>query len=264
MIRFAPWWVVVLAATLGTRTVVAQEARSAERLAARSGSAPGSSLACPARRSIEGVSLAAAWTELHYRSGVDLVFSAERLPSRLVSCNCRRVTVATALNQLLAETQLTYMEMEGQVLIFRRATAPIHAPLGPNPYLVTTSTVKPAPTVVPLMAPQQTSAIAGQVTDSKTGQGVAGVDILLLGTKWRATTSVDGRYLLPDLSPGSYTLLARRIGYRSDSRAVTVTAGQDLTVDVVLQASVTTLQDVVVTAQKREERLTDVPVSVVA
>src|SRR5436309_8653084 len=68
MIKLMPWWVVVLAATLGARTVVAQEARSAERLAARSGSAPGSSLACPARLFIEGVSLAGALTELHYRS----------------------------------------------------------------------------------------------------------------------------------------------------------------------------------------------------
>src|SRR5262245_39330 len=59
-------------------------------------------LARPARLQVGGALLADALTALHQRSGVDLLFLPERLPSRqVVSCDCLAATVGEALEQLL-------------------------------------------------------------------------------------------------------------------------------------------------------------------
>jgi iron complex outermembrane receptor protein len=108
----------------------------------------------------------------------------------------------------------------------------------------------------------QPGRVGGQVTDGVKHEGIAGAEVLLEGTKWRTLTGEDGRYVLADVAPGSYTITARRIGYARQSEPVTVADGQEVTVDFALQPVAATLGEVVVMAQKREERLIDVPQSV--
>jgi iron complex outermembrane receptor protein len=104
--------------------------------------------------------------------------------------------------------------------------------------------------------------VSGRVTDGRTGQGLAGTEVLLQGTQSRTVTDQDGGYRLTDVAAGSYVLLVRRIGYAPEHRQVVVTASQETTVDVALQLASTRLQDLVVSAEKREERLQDVPIPV--
>src|SRR5688572_27957518 len=89
--------------------------------------------------------------------------------------------------------------------------------------------------------------ISGPLTDATRGSGMGGVDVSLAGTRWRAATGADGRYRLVDITLGSHTLLVRRIGHGQDRRAVTIRAVQDATVDVILQARPTVLDEVIVT-----------------
>jgi TonB-linked SusC/RagA family outer membrane protein len=92
----------------------------------------------------------------------------------------------------------------------------------------------------------QTGAISGQVTDGRSAVGVAGVTIEVQGTRLAAITRADGRYRLGVVPPGSYTLIARRIGYAS-ARQPAVVAGSEMTVNFAIQPAAVSLDEVVVT-----------------
>ncbi len=107
--------------------------------------------------------------------------------------------------------------------------------------------------------------VAGRVTDAKTGRPIVGASVVLVGTGWHTTTGDDGRYRLHDVTSGSYTLTASRIGYAKQSQSVTVVAGQEVTVDVGLQAAATELEQVVVTGTvvPTERKAIPTPISVI-
>jgi len=105
--------------------------------------------------------------------------------------------------------------------------------------------------------------IAGKVTGSPGGEAIVGANIVLRGTTKGTTTSAEGRYRLTDLAPGNYTLVFSLIGYlrvvRSD---VVVEDGKETVVNVTMSQSPVQVEQVVVTASKREQSLEDVPVSI--
>jgi len=65
----------------------------------------------------------------------------------------------------------------------------------------------------------QTGKISGRVTDSQTGEGLAGCNVLVQGTSMGAATDVNGEYFIINLSPGSYDLEFSMIGYASYAAA---------------------------------------------
>src|SRR5688500_4077686 len=64
-------------------------------------------------------------------------------------------------------------------------------------------------------AAAQTGKITGVVTDAATGQPIEGVQVIVQGTTLGAVTQANGRYFIISVSPGTYTVTARRIGYQS-------------------------------------------------
>lgn len=58
-----------------------------------------------------------------------------------------------------------------------------------------------------------TGKISGRVTDKKTGEGVPGANVILAGTKMGIATDPDGYFTIIDISPGSYSVSVRYIGY---------------------------------------------------
>jgi len=98
----------------------------------------------------------------------------------------------------------------------------------------------------PLLA--QTGRVAGTVRDSLTGEPVAGVEILLVGTNRRAATAEDGTYAIAGVPPGTYNLEARRVGYAAARhRGLVVAGGRITTVDLRLTEVVSQLQEIVIT-----------------
>lgn len=76
----------------------------------------------PARLMIERVFLVDALEQLSERSGVPLAYSRSLLPQhRRISCFCEELTVAEALDLILADLPLGYASAVGQVVILPEA-----------------------------------------------------------------------------------------------------------------------------------------------
>lgn len=57
--------------------------------------------------------------------------------------------------------------------------------------------------------------ISGEVTDEKTGDPLAGVNIIIEGTYLGAASDLNGQFIILQVPPGDYTLKAMAIGYKT-------------------------------------------------
>ena len=93
----------------------------------------------------------------------------------------------------------------------------------------------------------QTGSIVGRVTDSAAATGITSATVQLDGTRYGAVADQEGRYRIAGVPAGTYGIVARRIGYAPRQLSMTVTAGQETTVDFALRASTRSLDEVIVT-----------------
>jgi len=95
-----------------------------------------------------------------------------------------------------------------------------------------------------------TGKIAGIVTDAQTGDPLPGVNVILEGTTMGAATDAEGYYVILNVPPGTYTVMASMIGYER-AKVVNVKVRIDLTSRVDFQLTPTAVEldrEVVVTA----------------
>ena len=99
---------------------------------------------------------------------------------------------------------------------------------------------------------QETGSISGKVTDKKTGETLPGVNIILKGTYYGASTDMNGSFRIKNISPGTYNMEVSFIGYKSVQYTGTkIDAGKTKTFDVKLEESVLTLnQEIVIIGEK--------------
>jgi len=88
--------------------------------------------------------------------------------------------------------------------------------------------------------------IVGRVTDTNTGDFLPGANVFVQGTNFGAATDRAGMYRIENLPPGTYTLVARYIGYEEFSTEVQVTAGSKVKQDIALMVSYVEVGEVVV------------------
>jgi iron complex outermembrane receptor protein len=104
--------------------------------------------------------------------------------------------------------------------------------------------------------------ISGTVRDAA-AKPIAGASVSILNTGRGAVSGKDGRYALEVAATGTYTIEFSAIGFAGTHLNVAVGAN-DVTTDVVLQPATYRLDEVVVTAQKQEELVQRLPLSVTA
>ena len=106
----------------------------------------------------------------------------------------------------------------------------------------------------------QTGTISGKVKSSA-GIPVEGGTVHVLNTNLTGSINSNGEFIIRNLKPGTYTLSIRSIGYSGAEKAVAVTS--DITnIDIVLNASSSTLREVIVSSGRVKETLGKTPVSV--
>ena len=107
-------------------------------------------------------------------------------------------------------------------------------------------------------APAATERLHGRVTDGATGRPLAGVELRLAGPDTvTVRTDEDGRWTSPALRPGGYAVRARRLGYSVSTMRATLGGGPRAALALALDPVALELDQLVVTAARRPQRLAD-------
>lgn len=215
-----------------------------------------------------------------YAAPVDAGGKLQRLDTARTAILSRRITIAVR-DATIPEALAAISEQSGLRFTYDHAVLPARTRVTLSRQSVTVAAalthvlrganvdVELTPdglaSVVAHRAVQDSGAITGRVTDSKTGQGIAHATLLVEGIARGATTDDSGAYRIADVAPGTYTLGVRFLGYVEARRTVTVVAGQSLVVNVALVQSVNQLDQVVVagTVVPTEVKAIPTPVSVI-
>jgi iron complex outermembrane receptor protein len=116
--------------------------------------------------------------------------------------------------------------------------------------------------VTPALAAAQSGSLSGLVTDSAKAP-LPGAQVTVVGTRFGATSGLDGRYRVVGVPAGSYSVRIQRIG--SSIKVfdnITITANTDTKLDATLSATALQLGGYVVSASRRVEKITDAPATV--
>ncbi|MDB4916668.1 MAG: TonB-dependent outer membrane protein SusC/RagA [Gemmatimonadetes bacterium] len=93
---------------------------------------------------------------------------------------------------------------------------------------------------------QVTSTMTGVVTDARSQQPLAGVTVVIVGTRFGTQTGTDGRFRIGGVGSGTVEVSARRIGYATRRQTATV-AGEQTVVSFALEPAAAALDEIVVT-----------------
>jgi iron complex outermembrane receptor protein len=102
--------------------------------------------------------------------------------------------------------------------------------------------------------------VSGTIVNSK-DQPVVGATVSLLNTNYVTSSDKSGAYHFKNIPNGQYLLHVSSIGFAEINKEVSV-SGQNLTVNFSLTETANQLDEVVVTADKREEEVQKIPVSI--
>lgn len=112
----------------------------------------------------------------------------------------------------------------------------------------------------------QQGSITGIVTDAKSGESLIAANVTasspVLETLTGSATDIDGRYYIPNLPQGEYTLKVNYIGYESLEKIVNLGESENITFNFELEPQAIQFETYVVTASRRRERIEDAPAAI--
>ncbi len=108
----------------------------------------------------------------------------------------------------------------------------------------------------------QAQVISGKITDNKS-HPIADAFVHVLNTNLSAITNDQGAYSFEPIQPGKYSISVSAVGYSEVNEDIVVTAANK-SFDLQLNDAAVQLDAVVVTAQKKEESLQNIPLSTTA
>lgn len=104
----------------------------------------------------------------------------------------------------------------------------------------------------------QPGRIVGRLIDKDTGRPIASARVSILGQQAWVETNLDGRYRTQPIAPGTYSVRAFFIGYKSAQRdSVRVLANQTATADFVMEQTPFELEEIVVVTQATDRAATE-------
>ncbi len=105
-------------------------------------------------------------------------------------------------------------------------------------------------------AQNNSQTVKGTVIDKQAQIGLPGVNIVLLNTEplKASTTDANGKFKIADVTPGRYDIKITFIGYKEVILSnIVVTSGKEVSLDVGMEESVSSLTEIEVTASKKNE-----------
>ncbi len=113
---------------------------------------------------------------------------------------------------------------------------------------------------LPVMA--QYGTIQGTVMANDSGEPLVGANVVLVNTSLGSATDSEGRFEIQQVPPGQYTVKAIFIGYHNMIQEVRLNAGETVTVNFELEPSTVMGEEIVVSASRRVEKLTEAPATI--
>ncbi|HEX2846348.1 MAG TPA: TonB-dependent receptor [Chitinophagaceae bacterium] len=104
--------------------------------------------------------------------------------------------------------------------------------------------------------------VSGMVTDKLTGEAIPGATVSVKGETYSVFTNSEGKFTLQKLSASRIVLNISHIGYEATELSVTVIERGVTTVDITLNRSERVGSEVVITASRRPEKITNAPASI--
>ncbi len=114
--------------------------------------------------------------------------------------------------------------------------------------------VRGQPTLSDSAASTLPGRIVGRILDRESGRTVVSADVILDGVNEHRTTNANGRFIFPELPPGTYSVRVHHLAYEEITHVVSVVPNRTSEVNFELSADPIALEPIVVTAL-REQRL---------
>ena len=114
-------------------------------------------------------------------------------------------------------------------------------------------------TLYPILAFSQTFSLRGHVADIE-GKPLLGVNVYLEGEEKGSASDQNGFYEIKNIPPGNYLLIFSIIGYKSKKINISI-ENEDLELRILLEAAPVQSEQVVITAGKYEQKISELPVS---
>ncbi|MEY8850092.1 TonB-dependent receptor [Psychroserpens sp. XS_ASV72] len=108
---------------------------------------------------------------------------------------------------------------------------------------------------------QSTGTISGTIEDEN-GVPLPGATVQIAELNLGAISNFDGNYTLENVPAGDHTVTISFVGYKTFETSVTVVAGQNSELNKTLEEGENVLDEVVITAGKKLQKVTDVPATV--
>jgi outer membrane receptor protein involved in Fe transport len=98
---------------------------------------------------------------------------------------------------------------------------------------------------------QSRGIVKGRLTDAASGEPLMFANVVLMGTSVGTVTDDDGNYLLPNIRPGTYTLLFSYLSYHDIEQEIEVAAGQTQVINSQMEMESIMGEEVVITGMMR-------------
>jgi len=107
----------------------------------------------------------------------------------------------------------------------------------------------------PLTLSAASATLQGTIRDAKTGNPLPSANVVLVGTSLGSASDIEGRYLIRNVPPGSFTLRASYVGYRPIEIPLDVGADEIIVRDFALEPVALEGEEVLITAQARGQKV---------
>ena len=110
---------------------------------------------------------------------------------------------------------------------------------------------------------QQLITIQGNIKDERSNP-VRYASVYLLNSNYFAVSDTSGRFTIKNIHEGNYTLVVSGVGYATISKDLQITKGNETSFNLQLPTASRQLDEVIVTAEKKEENVQAIPSSISA
>jgi iron complex outermembrane receptor protein len=114
--------------------------------------------------------------------------------------------------------------------------------------------------IIPTELKAQKLIINGSVKDIS-GNPLIGANVILLGTDYGSATDSEGEFEIKNLSSGVYAIEASMIGYKSQKIEGVTLIDKSINIGIILKPTVIESDQVIITANKYEQNIAELPVS---